>query len=146
MIIKSPNRKQNARPNVRSASQGTRRRPNGQSGSNGHAKVYGKPLKEKKQDDERKVRLSDIKPWKIIVASIALGVFGVLYISHVFRTQRLLRDVQKMEQRYNKAKRRHDEYKLTYDRMIGPAEIYNKAKEQGFINGGPAEKVITIEK
>jgi hypothetical protein len=29
--------------------------------------------------------------------------------------------------------------------MIGPAEIYRKAEEQGFVNGGPADKIIIIK-
>jgi len=29
--------------------------------------------------------------------------------------------------------------------MAGPAEVYEKAKQQGFVNGGPADKVLVIE-
>jgi len=53
--------------------------------------------------------------------------------------------VQQLERQYNQTKRMHDDYRLTYERMIGPAEIYDKAKSRGFINGGPAEKIIEVE-
>lgn len=90
--------------------------------------------------------LPKVKPGKVILATIILGIFGFVYLTHVFATQKLLQEVQLLEQEYNKARQMHDELKLQYDRMIGPAEIYQKAKEQGFINGGPADKVIIVEK
>lgn len=86
-----------------------------------------------------------IKPGKVILAVIIIGVFGFAYLTHVFATQKLLQEVQALEQEYNKARQMHDELKLRYDRMVGPAEIYQKAKEQGFINGGPADKVIIVK-
>ncbi len=87
-----------------------------------------------------------IKPGKVILAAIVIGIFGFAYLTHVFATQKLLQEVQALEQEYNKARQMHDELKLRYDRMVGPAEIYQKAKEQGFINGGPVDKVIKVEK
>jgi hypothetical protein len=50
-----------------------------------------------------------------------------------------------MEAEYNRARVQYDELKLRYDRMVGPAEIYRKAEEQGFVNGGPADQVIIIK-
>lgn len=86
-----------------------------------------------------------VKPGKIILATIIIGILGFAYLTHVFATQRLLREVQQLEAEYNKTRQKYDELKLRYDRMVGPAEIYQKAKEQGFINGGPADKVIIIK-
>ncbi|MGD8747975.1 MAG: hypothetical protein PVI44_05865 [Balneolaceae bacterium] len=96
--------------------------------------------------EKKKLSLPNIKPWKVIVSAILLGALGVLYLNHVFATQKLLQDVQQLERKYNQAKRLHNDYRLTYDRMIGPAEVYGKAKKKGFVNGGPAEKVIEVEK
>ena len=90
--------------------------------------------------------LPKVKPGKVIFATILIGVIGFAYLTHVFATQKLLQEVQVLEQEYNKSRQMHDELKLRYDRMVGPAEIYQKAKEQGFINGGPADKVIIVEK
>ncbi len=110
-------------------------------------KVYGKRVNnnggKKSLFSLPKVTLT---PWKIILGAVVLGMLGMLYLNHVFATQELLREVQQLEREYNQAKRLHGSYQLTYDRMIGPAEIYDKAKENGFINGGPAEKVIEVEK
>ena len=87
-----------------------------------------------------------IKPGRMILYTIILGALGFAYLTHVFATQKLLEEVQILENEYNKARQQHDELKLQYDRMVGPAEIYEKAKEQGFVNGGPADKVIIIDK
>jgi len=89
--------------------------------------------------------MPEFKPWKIILGIFVLGLFGFFYLSHVFATQKLLREVQQLEQEFNKARTTHDELKLRYDRMVGPAEIYEKAKNMGFVNGGPADQVIYAE-
>lgn len=141
MLIKSPMKKKKVRPNKRKKSS----RDNKKS-SESKKKVYGKRVK----NNDTKSRFSfpkvTLKPWKVILGAVVLGILGMLYLNHVFATQQLLREVQQLEREYNQAKRLHSSYQLTYDRMIGPAEIYDKAKENGFINGGPAEKVIEVEK
>jgi hypothetical protein len=115
-------------------------------------KIHGKTggnhgqRKTSAQKKDKTFSLPKLKPWKVIVGAIALGMFGILYLNHVFATQKLLQEVNQLEREYNQTKRMHDSYKLTYDRMIGPAEIYENAKQAGFINGGPAEKVIEVEK
>ncbi len=86
-----------------------------------------------------------VQPWKIILGVIVAGVLGILYIRHIFATQQLLSETERLEQRYEQVRRMHDRYRLTYDRMIGPKEIYDKAKAAGFIDGGPAEKVIEVK-
>jgi cell division protein FtsL len=102
---------------------------------------YGKRKKEKKR-----TLFSKVEPWKVILGAVIIGALGVLYLNHVFATQELLREVQQLAREYNQVKRLHSDYKLNYDRMIGPAEIYEKAQNMGFINGGPAEKVIEVKK
>ncbi|HKJ34694.1 MAG TPA: hypothetical protein VKA34_22915 [Balneolales bacterium] len=99
----------------------------------------------KKKSSEQHLKWSKIQPWKIIVGSIIIGLSGLLYLNHVFETQRLLKEVNHLKQNYTKTKRIYEDRKFTYDRMIGPAEIYSKAKKLGLINGGPADKVIIIK-
>ncbi|HEX6982879.1 MAG TPA: hypothetical protein VF181_08965 [Balneolaceae bacterium] len=106
-------------------------------------KVYGQKLADEKK--KNRISLPKIKPWKVIVGAIVLGVFGVLYLSHVFATQQLLREVQRLEREYNQVRRLNNSYQLKYDRMTGPAQIYEKAKDMGFINGGPAERIIEVK-
>lgn len=143
MLVKSPLKKDNIRPNKRKKKKGKRKSANGTSGSNGQ--VYGKRVNKRKEKKNR-IPLPKVKPWKVITGAIVMGLLGMLYLNHVFATQELLREVQQAEREYNQVKRLHSNYRLTYDQMIGPAEIYNKAKDMGFINGGPAEKVIEVEK
>lgn len=106
---------------------------------------------ESSQTNERKASgskkrfwLFSVQPWKIILGILVLGLVGVFYLKHVFATQELLYQVEQLEQEYQQTKRTYDYYKLTYDRMIGPKEMYDKAKEAGFIDSGPAEKVIEV--
>lgn len=143
MLIKSPMKKEKVKKNKRNGSARKKKHPLDNSfGSNGNN--YGRRIKS--DDDKKNISLPTVKPWKVIVGALVLGALGILYLNHVFATQELLREVQQLEQEYNQVKRMHDDYRLTYDRMIGPAEIYENAKDADFINGGPAEKVIEVEK
>lgn len=92
-----------------------------------------------------KSSMPKIKPGMMILLSLIIGAIGFAYLTHVFATQKLLQEVQALESEYNKARQTHDELKLEYDQLIGPAEIYEKAQNAGFINGGPADYIITVE-
>lgn len=138
-------KKDKVKPNRRNKSAGKKKaRSNTSFKSNGSGN-YGQRIKSDKEK-KKKLSLPNIKPWKVIVGALIIGALGVLYLNHVFATQKLLQDVQKLQRKYNQAKRLHNDYKLEYDRMIGPSEIYQKAKQKGFVNGGPAEKVIEVQK
>ncbi|MDR9417828.1 hypothetical protein [Gracilimonas sp.] len=134
MIVQSPLKKHDIRPNLRKVPS-----PNGNNGTQNNSKGNFAPK------TKGKVSMPKIKPWKVILGSILIGIMGLLYLTHVFSTQQLLEEVQAIEAEYNRARAQYDELKLSYDRMVGPADIYQKAEEQGFINGGPAEEVIIIE-
>lgn len=137
-------KKKEVRPNKRKKDKSKKRKTTKKSSGSGST-VYGKKIKNGDGSPGR-FSLPKLKPWKVIVGAVVLGLLGMLYLKHVFATQELLREVQQLEREYNQAKRLHSNYRLTYDRMIGPAEIYEKANNRGFINGGPAEKVIEVEK
>jgi hypothetical protein len=111
------------------------------SGSTGN---YGQRIKNG-NGSKRKATLPAFTPWKVILASLLIGVCGVFYIGHVFSTQQALQEVRQLENEYNRTKRMYDQKRLQYDRMIGPKEIYRQAQQQGFINAGPADRVITIK-
>lgn len=143
MLIKSPMKKEKVKQNKRKSSDRKKKRSKKNSfGPN--EPNYGKRIKSNGEKKKR-ISLPKVQPWKVIVGALVLGAFGILYLNHVFATQELLREVQQLEQEYNRVRRMHEDYRLTYDRMIGPAEIYENAKDAGFINGGPAEKVIEVE-
>lgn len=141
MLIKSPMKEKVASNSRRKRYGSGNRKSYARSNSINGSKRNKRSRKKKDQ-----ISFPTIKPWKIILSAIILGIMGALYLNHVFATEQLLREVQQLEQEYNQAKRVHNDYKLTYEQMIGPAKIYEVAKEQGFINGGPAEKVIEVEK
>lgn len=144
MIVKSPLKQKKTKPNVRKRSVKTKKErskkiTNGTPNGGSHGQRINKNI------SKSRITLPKIKPWKIILGVFIIGALGVMYLNHIFATQELLQEVQQLERQYNQAKRMHDDYRLTFDRMIGPAEIYDKAKAKGFINGGPAEKVIEVE-
>ncbi len=144
MLIKSPLKKEKVKENKRNKSAGKRKNRNRTTSFRSNGGNYGKRIKSK--DDESKIfSLPTVKPWKVILGAMVMGLLGVVYLNHVFATQELLQEVNQLEREYNQVKRMHSDYKLTYDRMIGPAEIYEKAKSRGFINGGPAEKIIEVQ-
>tara|TARA_R110002124_G_scaffold287346_1_gene473461 strand:- start:6132 stop:6548 length:417 start_codon:yes stop_codon:yes gene_type:complete len=137
MIVQSPLKQHKTRPNLRKVPLPDIKPPS--------SSPTGKRSSGKKAGKSVKKTIQGIKPWKVIFATIAIGVFGFLYLTHVFATQKLLEEVQKLESEYNKVRSQHDALKLQYDRMVGPAEIYNKAEQAGFINGGPADKLIEVK-
>ncbi|HKI43884.1 MAG TPA: hypothetical protein VKA08_01005 [Balneolales bacterium] len=96
-------------------------------------------------EKKRKVpEFSNIKPWKVIVGSILFGVVGLFYLNHVFYTQKLLSQVTQLQKKYEQTQRIYNDRKFTYDKMIGPTEIYSKARKLGMITGGPNDHVIII--
>lgn len=135
MLVKSPMKKKDVKKNQRKSSSKQKKSRKNPGAS------HGRRVKK----DKSRFSFPNIAPWKVIIGVIITGLLGMLYLNHVFATQELLSEVQQLEQQYNQAKRAHDSYRLQYDRMIGPAEISEKAKSMGFINGGPAEKVIEVE-
>lgn len=103
------------------------------------------PSHGRRKRTKTKTKLPAFTPWKVVLASFLIGTCGILYISHVFNTQQTLLEVNRLEIEHNRAMRLYHEKRLIYDRMTGPKEIYQKAREQGFINAGPADQIISIE-
>lgn len=118
---------------------------NGSKGSitGGHNPHYGT---RKTNKAKNKIKLPTFTPWKVILTSFLIGACGLLYINHVFSTQQTLQEVQQLEAEFNKVQRIHAEKRLVYDRMIGPKEIYQNARDQGFINAGPADRILILKK
>ena len=87
-----------------------------------------------------------IAPWKIILSIILIGGFGIFYLTHVFNTRQLLQEVQQLERQHQQVERMNEEYRLQYQRLTGPSNIYDKAEQMGFIHGGPADRILTLQK
>lgn len=150
--IKSPLKDKKQKPNRRAGISGgepakRKRKPifSSSAGTAGSS-AAGQYGRRKTAGGEKKESvLATVKPWKVIATSILIGICGLLYITHVFSTQQTLREVQQLENEFNKAQRLYNEQRLQYDRMIGPKQIYQQAQEQGFINAGPADQIIIID-
>ena len=137
MMVQSPLKRREVQPNLRKVP-----KPDITPSS---ASANRPKNKKKKVSGTTKATIPKIKPGIVILISLIIGALGFAYLTHVFSTQKLLQEVQALENEYNKARQTHDELKLQYDRLIGPAEIYDKAQAAGFINGGPADYTITVE-
>lgn len=94
---------------------------------------------------DKKTKLPAFTPWKVVLASFLIGICGIIYIAHVFNTQQTLLEVNRLENEFNKAKRLYHETRLEYDRITGPQQIYQIARQQGFENAGPADQIIYIQ-
>lgn len=110
--------------------------------TDGSAPTYGRRINT--DQINKKSKLPAFTPWKIVLAGFLIGICGIIYISHVFSTQQTLTEVNQLEYEYNQALRIYHEKRLTYERMTGPKEIYQKARELGFVNAGPADQIIYI--
>lgn len=97
------------------------------------------------QSASRHRKPKKVAVWKIILGSVLLGASGLIYLNHVFETQRLLKDVIELQREYDQVRRRHADRLLTYQRMTGPAEVYAKAKEIGLENGSGVDPIIVVE-
>ncbi len=129
MMVSSPLHRQNVKPNLRKV--------------NSTDSIPSPSQKtSKKVNQGTGIKLSAFKPTKIIVFTLVAAIFGFIYLTHVFATQELLGQVQQLQREYEQTQQVHDELKLRYDRMTGPANIYRKARELGFINAGPADQLL----
>ena len=108
---------------------------------------FGEPIKPAKNGSKRRMLTEKISitPWKVISFSLILGLGGYLYITHVFTTQAILAEVNLLKNEYERARIQHTDLKFTYDRLTGPAEVYESAKKLGLVDGGPADRIIIIK-
>ncbi len=99
----------------------------------------------KKETKLVKGKSKSISSGKVILLSLLVGIAGLIYLNHVFAVQKSYKEVLQLQREYEKVKRLYADRKFTYDRMIGPAEVYERAKKLGLQDGGPAEGIIYIE-
>lgn len=147
--IKSPLQEKKKRPNRRKVISGgqpaerKRKKIFSSPGGSRSSKNYG--TRKSASKSREKAILPSFTPWKVILGCFLVGICGLVYINHVFSTQETLIEVQRLENTFNKTQRLYNEQRLEYDRMIGPKEIYQQARQQGFINAGPADQIITVD-
>lgn len=142
MFVKTPEQKRSNGISKRTTSNKRRRVPLGNGfKSDGAASNYGRRL-----NTAPKRKLPVFTPWKVVLASFLIGICGLLYIGHVFDTQQALAEVNRLENQFNRVHRVYNQQRLTYDRLTGPKEIYQQARLNGFVNAGPADQVIIIQK
>lgn len=106
----------------------------------------GKPREGKLHQKAKSITgLSKISSGKVMLFSIIFGAAGLLYLNHVYAVQKHHKEVLMLQREHEKARRLYSDRKFTYDRMIGPAEVYERAKVLGLQDGGPADGIIYME-
>lgn len=86
-----------------------------------------------------------VPAWKVMLYTVVAGFLGVTYLQHVFTTQAILKDVNRLHREHDKAMIRHNDLRFTYQKMTGPADVYIRAKELGMVDGGPADQQILLK-
>ena len=81
----------------------------------------------------------------MILWSLGVGLLGFLYIGYQYGTQRTLMEVRGLEKSYRQSLLEVQDLQMQLDRMTGPKEIYQKAREQGFVNAGTDHRVLRVE-
>tara|TARA_B100000963_G_scaffold352072_1_gene364700 strand:+ start:100 stop:498 length:399 start_codon:yes stop_codon:yes gene_type:complete len=131
MMVSSPLHRHNVKPNLRKIKS--------------NDSIHSPSQKANKKIGHRTgIKLSSFKPAKIIAFTVVAAFLGFVYLTHVFATQKLLGQVHQLQKKYEQTQQVHDDLKLRYDRMIGPVNIYRKARELGFINAGPADQILEV--
>ena len=95
------------------------------------------------EDAALKKAIASITPAKMIVGTLILGVLGYFYISHVFYMQHLHAEVLQLRTQYEQVRLDQHNTQLTYERMTGPADVYQRARQIGLVDGGPADNLLT---
>lgn len=88
--------------------------------------------------------IASITPFRMIAATLLLGVFGYMYISHVFYMQKLHTEVNNLRTEYEQVRIDQHNTQLTYERLTGPSDVYQRARQIGLIDGGPADKILNL--
>ena len=86
--------------------------------------------------------IASVTPAKMIIGSLIIGVLGYFYISHVFYMQRLHAEVLQLRSVHAQVRLDQHNTQLTYERMTGPADVYQRARQIGLIDGGPADNLL----
>lgn len=120
------------------------RRGTNRAGNGSRPTRFAKPKRSAKKSESRRLVVPSIAPWKMVLGSICIGLCGLLYITHLLSTQQLLEEVQTLQHEYNRTHRIYNETKLQYDRMTGPKEIYQRARDAGFVNAGPTDYILNL--
>jgi hypothetical protein len=152
MYVQSPLQNNRAKPNRRPKQQSSNNKSsffggigNGTKNASHGKRVNPNTHRYTPADSAAQTADKSISPYKIIFFAIIAGAFGILYLSHVFATQKEYKAVLELRREYEKIQRLHADRQFTYDRMTGPAEVYSRAKTLGLKDGGPADGIITVK-
>jgi hypothetical protein len=106
---------------------------------------FGERLKPEKPTLTGKLK-GKLSAGKVILVTVLLGLAGLMYLAHVFTMQQMVRDLNRLQKEYERARLTYEDRMLTWERKTGPGEIYRKAKALGFEYGGLYDQTIVVKK
>jgi hypothetical protein len=109
------------------------------------AASFGERLQPEKSTLPGKLK-GKLSAGKVILVTVLLGVAGLMYLAHVFTMQQIVRDLNRLQKEYERARLTYEDRMLTWERKTGPGEIYRKAKALGFEYGGLYDQTIVVKK
>lgn len=77
--------------------------------------------------------LDGVSTSRFAVLIVGVAVLITLYVGHVHATQDLLAEVQRQRQEHLRLHLKHNRLKGEFDRMVGPAIIYERARRLGLL-------------
>ncbi len=89
--------------------------------------------KRKARRDRGHPALEQVSTTRFAALIVAVAVLITLYVGHVHATQDLLAQVQQQRQENLRLHLKHNRLKGEFDRMVGPAVIYNRARVLGLV-------------
>ena len=87
----------------------------------------------KARRDTRHPLLERVSTTRFAVLIVGIAVLITLYVGHVHATQDLLAEVQQQRRENLRLHLKHNRLKGEFDRMVGPAVIYYRARTLGLV-------------
>lgn len=90
--------------------------------------------------------LERVSTTRFALLIVGVAVLFTLYVGHVHATQDLLAQVQQERRENLRLHLKHNRLKGEFDRMVGPAVIYERAHELGLVEEPDFGPTIRIQK
>jgi len=89
-----------------------------------------------RQDGKKPPFLEGLSTRKFGLLLVLVAAAFTLYVGHVHSTDDLLSDVQRLRRENHRLHLKYNRLKGEFDRITGPAEIRQRARALGFVEGG----------
>ena len=89
--------------------------------------------------------LDAVPSTRFVVFLLAIAAIFTLYVGHVHASQDVLADLQELRHDNLHLHLKYNQLKGDFDRLTGPAAVYEKARAMGFVEGYEYGPTIQVE-